>query len=72
MKNVTYTVKYQTKNHDGSESIFTEAFVNNNGYTGYDAFVWKQDILRDIKKSHPSIDEVIILDCDTRVWNASC
>ena len=64
-----YTVKYQAKDDKGVEFVFTETFDTKNNYRGNDAFVWKEQMLADIKKVHPTIKELIILDCDTRVWS---
>lgn len=66
-----YTVKYQAKNVTGVDFVFTETFNAHNKYKGVDAYVWKSEILSDIKKAHPDLEEFVILDCDTRVWSDS-
>lgn len=45
-----YTVKYQAKNVTGVEFVFTETFNAHNKYKGVDAYVWKGEILSDIKR----------------------
>lgn len=46
-----------------------EAFLTHNKYTNEEAYVWKGDLLADIKKRHEDYVEVIIKKCSIRVWN---
>jgi hypothetical protein len=34
-------------------------------------YVLKEDILNDIHTAHPEFKEVVLIDCDVRVWNIS-
>jgi hypothetical protein len=34
-------------------------------------YILKEDILKDIHTAHPEFKEVVLKDCDVRVWNIS-
>lgn len=65
----TYTVYYVAKDKLGGEHLIKEAFPTHNKYTGEEAYVWKGDLLADIKNRHEDYVEVIIKKCSIHVWN---
>lgn len=66
----TYTVCYSAKDKLGEEHFIEESFPMHNNYTNEEAYVWKGDLLVDIKSRHEDYVEVTIKRCSIRVWNS--
>lgn len=66
---MNYTVSYCAKDVNGKDFDVTESFQSKNKYTGLDAYVWKKDLLSNIKKAHKDFVEISINECSIRVWN---
>jgi hypothetical protein len=64
-----FIVSYYAKDVNGKDFNLTESFPTKNKYTGLDAYVWKKDLLNNIKKAHKDFVEVSIKECSIRVWN---
>lgn len=71
MSRKTYTVCYVAKDKFGEEHLIEEAFLTHNNHTNEEAYIWKNDLLADIKNRHEDYVEVTIKDCSIRVWNGS-
>lgn len=65
----SYEVYYIAKDKLGEEHLIEETFPTHNKYTNEEAYVWKGDLLADIKNRHEEYVEVTIKDCSIRVWN---
>ena len=61
-----YTIKFQTWNSNNEVVVVTDKFPLKNK-----EYVLKEDILKDIHTAHPEFKEVVLLDCDIRIWNIS-
>ena len=64
-----YEVYYIAKDKGGEEYRVEEKFPTHNKYTNEEAYIWKNDLLADIKNRHEDYVEVTIKDCSIRVWN---
>lgn len=61
-----YTIKFQTWNSNNEVVVITDKFPLKNK-----EYVLKEDILNSIHAAHPEFKEVVLLDCDVRIWNIS-
>ncbi len=61
-----YTVTFQSWNSNNEPVTITDRFPLKNK-----EYVLKEDILKDIHTAHPEFKEVVLIDCDVRVWNIS-
>ena len=62
----TYQVKFKSWNSNNEPVIITDKFPLKNK-----EYVLKEDILNSIHAAHPEFKEVVLMDCDVRVWNIS-